>query len=177
MRRVVRQIQLVRMNMISKTKYINVRQKIEKLGLSQTNTITFLPKNLHEVDNTDELIYDSSVTTLRKIFKEEGLVVDNIEPSNLKIPELQQNAFQWIGPVIFISASYYSKNPDAINIALSLISSYLKDFFKGIPGSKKVKLSIVKEIRDGDKYFKVDYEGDVSGLSELKDIIRETKDE
>ena len=96
---------------------------------------------------------------------------------DLKIPELQQNAFEWVGPIIFISASYYSQNPDAVNIALGLISSYLKDFFKGIPGNKKVKLSIVKEETKGKKYQRIDYEGDVSGLSELGDIIKSTKNE
>jgi hypothetical protein len=165
------------MKNITTREFINVKERIDDLNLSHPSSLAFLPKNFEDAEDKQSLIYNSSVSTLRKIFNQERIDVSTIEDKDLKIPELQQNAFELVGPIIFISASYYSQNPDAVNIALGLISSYLKDFFKGIPGNKKVKLSIVKEETKGKKYQRIDYEGDVSGLSELGDIIKSTKNE
>jgi len=165
------------MKNITTREFVNVNERIDDLRLSHPSTLAFLPKNFEDAKDRQSLIYSSSVSTLRKIFNQEKIDVSSIENDDLKIPELQQNAFEWVGPVIFISASYYSQNPDAVNVALELISSYLKDFFKGIPGTRKVKLSIVKEEEKGKKYQKIDYEGDVSGLSELSEIIQSTRNE
>jgi len=165
------------MSKVNTSSFINVREKLKDLELSQPQKLAFLPKNINEVDDRENLIYDSSVTTIKKIFHEKGIDLDEIENDELEIPELQQNAFEWIGPIVFISASYYSQNPDAINVAVGLISDYLKDFFKGIPGSKKVKLSVVREIKEDEEYTKIDYEGDLSGLSELENIIKAASNE
>jgi len=60
---------------------------------------------------------------------------------------------------------------------LSVLSNYITDFFKGVPGQKTVKLDIVVE-RNGDMSCKkISYEGDVNGLILFVDVIRQISNE
>jgi len=54
-----------------------------------------------------------------------------------------------------------------VTIALNVISSYLTEWFKGIPkNNRKVKLSIVLETKKKE-YKKIEYEGPPDGLKQL----------
>jgi hypothetical protein len=72
-----------------------------------------------------------------------------------------------------VSASLLSQNPHVISVALGVVSNYLTDWFKGIPGSKKVRLDVVVEQTEGQTYKRIHYEGDPEGLNELARIVRE----
>ena len=73
-----------------------------------------------------------------------------------------------------ISALFLSQNPNAISVAIGVISNYLTDWFKGTVGDKRVRLDIVVEI-EGSKYKRVHYDGNVEGLRELPKILREVR--
>lgn len=63
---------------------------------------------------------------------------------------------------------YFSNvTPHLVTIALNVISSYLTEWFKGIPkNNRKVKLSIVLETKKKE-YKKIEYEGPPDGLKQL----------
>lgn len=94
------------MKNITTREFINVEERIDDLKLSRPSSLAFLPKNFEDAKDRESLVYNSSVSTLRKKFNQEKIDVSTIENNDLKIPELQQNAFEWVGPIIFISASY-----------------------------------------------------------------------
>jgi len=114
------------------------------------------------------LIHEDSAPTVRILWRQAGIVETRLEKESDRFSYIQENAVDWIGPTIFVSASFLSGNPNAIAVALGVVSNYLTELFKGVTGDKTVRLSIVKEQIDSEKseshYFQVDYEGDVSGL-------------
>jgi len=65
----------------------------------------------------------------------------------------------------------------AVSIALNVIGNYLTEFFRGIPGKKRVRLNIVVEKKRDRTCKKISYDGDVQGLNSLADIIKEISNE
>jgi hypothetical protein len=70
-----------------------------------------------------------------------------------------------------------TENQAAVSVALNVLSGYILDFLKGMPGTKTVKLDIVVEKSGNRSCKKISYEGDVIGLNTLPDIIRQVSDE
>ena len=78
----------------------------------------------------------------------------------------------WIAPTIFIAASLLSQDPNFASLAINIISNYLTDWFKGVPGRKNVKLDVVVERQARKTYVKISYDGDVEGMSEIPEIVK-----
>lgn len=77
----------------------------------------------------------------------------------------------WVAPVLVISASLWSQNPMAVNIALNMMANYACDLFKGLKGDPKVKLTILHAQENKKTSKKIHYEGPASGLASLTDIL------
>lgn len=105
----------------------------------------------------NELLHERTTPTIRTLWKQNGIAETKIEDGE-KILYIQENAFDWIAPTIFISTGLLSLNPHIISVALGVISNYPTDWFRGIPESKKVKIYIVVETMSG-VYKRVRYEG------------------
>jgi hypothetical protein len=152
------------------TEYCNVVEKSIQLGLNLPNKITILPRNYYDAKNKEDLLYDSSVETIRKLFRQHNIEESRLESKGEIIPCIQENDFSLVLPTIFVSSLIMSQNTHAISLAISIISNYATDFFKGIPGRNTVRLSIVVETMEGKSSKKVSYEGDCDGLKEIADI-------
>ena len=63
------------------------------------------------------------------------------------------------------------QNPEAVSLALGVISNYLAGWYGVIGGEQKVKLDIVVEQTEGGGYKRIEYEADVDGLKELPPIV------
>jgi hypothetical protein len=124
-------------------------------------------------ESKGELVHEGSVPTIRVLWRQAGIAETKIEEPGERLSCAQEKAFEWIGPIIFVSASLLSQNPHVISVALGVVSNYLTDWFKGIPGSKKVRLDVVVEQTEGQTYKRIHYEGDPEGLNELARIVRE----
>lgn len=158
--------------------YINVREKAKQLDCNIPDGISLLPRNFAIVESKDELVHEGTVDTIRKLWKQNNIQETWLEKSGEKYPCITEHAFEWIGPTIFVSASFLVQNPDAVGIALNLISIYLKDWFKGILNTeKKVKISIVVEKNKSKTYSEIRYEGSPEGLKELPSIIKRAHNE
>lgn len=144
-----------------------LKKKSESVG------IFFFPENFDETTDTSKFIYSETTSDLKKIFK-----INNQEISyiNNEKPLLRvRKSADWFGPAIFISFSTLVQNPELISISLNLISSYLYDFFKGSVSDKKVKLDIIVENKKKTEYSKIQYEGNIEGLKDLENIIKQLK--
>jgi hypothetical protein len=157
------------------TDYINVVERAKELGCNIPTEIAFLPRNFDTAACRNDLIHESSVADFRILWRQASLNETRIESEGERLPQAEEKFFEWASPIIFISTLYLSQNPQGVSIALNIISNYLTDFFKGIPGNKKVRLDIVVEQTKTKKYLRVHYEGDEQGLAEVGKAIKQAR--
>ncbi|QKK06961.1 MAG: hypothetical protein HND58_01485 [Planctomycetota bacterium] len=157
--------------------YVNVDTQLKAFGMNMPQGIAFLPRNLATADSPSALLHESSVSTLRILFRQSGIVEDRIESPEQTILVLQENAFELTLPALFIGISLLTENAAAVNVALSVIANYATDFFKGIGGERRVKFSIVVEDRYTGKYKRFRYSGDPAGLKEFGRIVEQASND
>jgi hypothetical protein len=163
---------------IQLSEYLDVRKRASELGCSPPNGVVLLPRNFDRAKSKQELVHESSMPTVRTILRQARIPETRLEEEGDHFPYAQQNAFEWIGPIIFVSASFLTQNPDVISVALGMISDYLTDFFKGIPGARKTaKFDIVIGPTKSESYKRIHYDGDVDGIREMEKVVRALQDE
>jgi hypothetical protein len=156
--------------------YSDVLERALALDCNAPTEIALLPRNFETAGSKEEFLHEDSVSTVRTLWRQAGIIETRLEKEGERFPYIQENAVDWIGPTIFVSASFLSGNPNAIAVALGVVSNYLTEMFKGVMGSTTVKFDVVKEQGDTENnqrsYLKFRYKGDVDGLRELPSIIR-----
>ena len=153
------------------TDYCDVPSRAEARGFESPNSLAFLPRRFDTASSIDELVHESSVQTMRILFREEGLQESRIEREGQRIPCIQENEFAIVLPTLFVGSMILSENPHLVSVALNVFSNYCTDFFKGIPGRKKVVLDVVVEDKKEKRSKKIHYEGEVEGLKEINEIV------
>ena len=154
-----------------------VSSRAESLGFAMPEGLTVLPENFDTAASHVDFLFRSEAATLRTLFRVNGLEVGRLLPNDVRPSYLTNKNFEWTAPTLFVAASLWSENASAISIALGLVTNYLTDYFKGIGGSHKVKLSFVVEKRGSKVCKKLSYEGDIKGLSNLAESIKALADE
>jgi hypothetical protein len=155
----------------------DVKKRAEELGCSIPNLITVLPRNFADAKSKEELVYEDETPTVRTLWRTNGVMETPIEKKGEKIPYAVEESFDWVGPMIFVASQFITQNPSLLDTAISIILTYLADWFKGLPSNqKKAKLQVIVETKSG-TYKKVGYEGPPEGLAELPKIIRSLHDE
>lgn len=163
--------------MIKVEDYPDVKKKAKDLDCNIPDSIAILPRNFESAKSKEELFHEDTTATIRVIWRQNDIVETPLEKEGEDIPFLVEEAFGWIGPLIFFASTFIVQNPYLIDVSLGVISNYLTDWFKGITDiEKKVKLDIVVETKSG-SYKKIQFEGPPEGLKELPEIIRSTHDE
>lgn len=157
--------------------YIQVSEKLNELGCDYPESIALLPMNFDSATSTENFRQLSEASTVKTLFRNNHISYNEIRKANEKTAYIQNNAFEWIAPILFVSASLLSQNPESISISLGVIANYLTDFFKGFSGEKKIKLDIVVEKTKSKYCKKISYEGDIEGVRELFDIVKEVGNE
>jgi hypothetical protein len=135
-----------------------------------------LPGNFDTAESKNELIYESSASDIRILFRKAEIIETRLEKQGDKYSYKQDKQFDWIGPTIFIAASILTQNPDIISITEGIISNYLTDLFKGSSYSKDIKLDFIIEKTRDKEITRFSYKGDVAGLDKLPENIREVLD-
>jgi len=153
--------------------YIDVKKRATELGCRVPDGWAVLPRNFSEATSFEELVHESNAATVRTLLRRSEYSESPIEPDGKRLPQVQENAFTWIGPIIFIAAAEISRNPEIVSVACGLISNYLTDFFKGKPGDHLVKLDIVVEQTRTKRTVKLHYEGPLDGLTQIPQAISE----
>lgn len=154
--------------------YLDVKEQAIRLRCNIPQEITLLPENFDTARSKEELVYASSCWQIRDAWQRAGLIETTLEQDGEQFPSVLEKAFgNLMGPVIFISAAYFSHNPDAVNVALNVASTYIADWLRRAPASSQASLDVVVEKAEG--YKRVHYEGDAEGLKEIPRVLREMK--
>lgn len=162
---------------IQLTDHPSVFEQANKFSLNAPSGIALLPRNYFDAGEFEELINESATQTVRALFRNLGIDEGQLDNPERRIPSIQENDFSLILPTLFVSALVASENEHLVALAISVITDYAKDFFKGIPGKREVKLSVVVE-KEGDKSSKkLTYCGPPDGLDRIPPIIKSMHDE
>jgi hypothetical protein len=155
--------------------YVNVEERLSELGCTAGNGLMMLPTNFDSAGTVEEFLQHSEAATVKSLLRSAGVMLTEIVGNDGRPRYIQNNSADWVGPIIFISSAFWSQNSQAISIALSVISNYLTDFFKGNK-TGTAKLDIVIEKMPTRTYKRVIYEGDVAGLSAIENVLRDVAD-
>ncbi|MFZ4216420.1 hypothetical protein ACEV6Q_00960 [Enterobacter ludwigii] len=82
----------------------------------------------------------------------------------------EQRSIDWLGPTLFFTGKLLLENPDLLNILFECISNYVKD---KTPSREKttVKMKVVCKKDETSKCLEIDYEGDITGIIDIKETI------
>jgi hypothetical protein len=151
--------------------YLDVQMRLSELGLPSATGLTLLPTNLSSAPTAGDLLQASEAATVRSLFRSAGLGFAELPDRAHGIRYVQNNAADWVGPIIFVAGSLWSQNPLAVSVALNVISNYLTDFFKGAK-TRTAKLDFIVEKTKDSTYKHLTYEGDIEGIAALEKVIR-----
>lgn len=157
------------------TDYVCVAERAIALGCQVPTGMTLLPDNFETATARVDLLFRSEAATIKTLFRNNQFPLTDLLPTGERAPSIHNKNFEW-APALFISAAMLSENPDAVSVALGIISNYATDFFKGM-GHKNVRLVIVVEKKKNHTCKKISYEGDIAGLSSLPEVIQKISDE
>jgi len=127
--------------------------------------LIILPENYLEKVNHR---YHSSSLSFYKYAKEQLDIDFFDEPEAL----LEQRSGEWFGPVILITSMAYSSNPEIIAITCGVIANYVTDFFRGKKPTE-IKVKVICKETSSTKYTEIEYNGNVEGLGEIKEVLTE----
>lgn len=161
----------------STSEYIDVHERIKELGCMQPTGLALLPANFELASSIAEFRQVSEAATVRTLLRTSSIPLEEIVSGENKPPYIQNNAFEWVAPTLFVAGSIWSQNPSYVNVALSVIGNYVTDFFKGMGSENEVKMEIVVERTKSKTYKKISYKGPPEGLQELPSIIKAASDE
>jgi len=151
--------------------YNELNDLLKNLNLAGTEQFCFLPENINHIKDEGEFIYPDTTTELRKLLEKENTEIKYLME---KKPLLRtRKSADWFGPTILFGSTLILQNPHLIDITISIISSYLYDFFKGTAGGETVKFDLVIGQKNKKGYKKISYNGSIKGVEELKEIIKQ----
>lgn len=153
--------------------YDNFKSLMEKFGYSIPSDFAFIPLNFEVASSKDDLVYSSEVKSVRKLLTQNKVGIDKIENENDHQFFLHQHNATWLAPTIFVGVSLLSENPNAISIALNVLSNYLTDFFKRDAQNSNFKMDIIVEVEKDKSFKKITIEGEPKDFKELAKLIKE----
>lgn len=151
--------------------YISVSEKATALGFQPLIGLTLLPQNFDCANKPSDFLYASEAATLKKLFRMNSIECNDLSAGQPDSRIIVQKSIDWVAPLMFLSISMVSENSNAVSLALSVIGNYLTDFFKGVSGTRKVKLSFVIDKSVDRNYKRVDFEGSIKDLKEIETTI------
>ncbi len=157
--------------------YPSVSDRAKALGLSAPTGLAILPENLTDATTATELRFADGTATVRTLFRNDGIDHELLIATGERPQHLVLKDADWYGPTLFIAAALATENPQLVSIALSLIANYLTDFFKGRGGRSTAKLQVVVEKGPDGTCKMLSYEGDISGIADLKKAVQAMLDE
>jgi len=160
---------------ISIDEYVDVAERATALGCLLPATIAIMPENFDTATTRDEFVVRAEGATLQTLFRNFDYPITSFRPAGERSVAIHNKSADWEA-TLFVAASLISNNPDLPSMMLELIKRYLQEFFKSEP-TKRVKISVVSEktSKSATKktYKKLTYEGDIEGLTTLKDAIND----
>lgn len=156
---------------VTMSDYPNVKQRASELRCNVPSGVTVLPKNFETARSKAELVQENTAPTVRALLRKAGINETRLERDQERFPYSLHESFDWVAPVIFVTASWLSANPDLLPNALSLIGDYLVDRFKGNTDLENVRLTVVAEKTPDRDFKKLEYVGPPDRIKELMPAI------
>ena len=157
--------------------YIQVDERAADLGCVVPRGVVLLPANFNSATTRADFLQPSEAATVRALFRNNNIPIEDLLPEPERPRYIQNNSYEWVGPTLFISATLASENQLLVELGLHVLASYISDFFRGMTGAKTAKFAIVVERRADRTCKKINYEGDVSGISAVSDLIKQISNE
>lgn len=158
--------------MLKISDYLDVKKRAQEIGCNVPETLAILPRNFENARTKEDLVYESSTLTVRKLWEQNKITETPLEKHGERFLLLAEHGLEWIGPTIFVTAMLLSQNPSLVTIALNVISNYLTDWFRGVVKERqKVRINFIVETKNGD-CKKLEYEGELEGLKSLPQVIK-----
>ena len=134
----------------------------------QEDTIVLLP---HVVQEDGKPVFSQSTKSVLKRFGKEAVKARLGTDRNDDVSFRDERGLEWLGPVIWIGTALWSSNPEAVSVAMNVISAYVYDVFKGREHETVAKLTVFVENKKKGSATRITYRGPVSGLAELKSAV------
>lgn len=156
--------------------FANVGARARELGCQQPVGLSLLPRNFAEAESRDQLTHDATGLSIRAALRAAAVTESRLEPEGERWPAAQEDAFEWVGPTLFVAFSWISQSPEALSVALGVVSNYVTELFRGTPSAKQnANLKLVVERADGTG-VEITYEGPPAGIEDLADLAHEVVD-
>jgi hypothetical protein len=150
---------------VTESLYVPVRYRAAELGCTMPAGIAILPDNFCEAKSRLELLVRGESVTLRNVFESASAPLESFFPLGEHVTFGHDNGLAWEAS-LFVSADLIADDPGAVAKAMTLISAYLADFFKGHP-ERRIRLVVVVEQKHQADCRRLTYEGDAFGVSAL----------
>lgn len=125
--------------------------------------VVILPHNYQSDENYE---YHSTTISFYKYARSKLGIKYFTEPELL----IEQRSGDWFGPLLLISTSALSQNPELISITCGVIANYVTDFFKS-KDKPNIRLKIICKETKTSKLTEISYEGGLDGLDKLEASI------
>jgi hypothetical protein len=99
------------------TDFIRVADRASELGCAVPTGIAILPQNFATVAASQDFLFSPEATTIRKLLMSGNIQLDTILPSDSRPAYLHNKHFEWVAPLLFISATLLTENPHAVSVA------------------------------------------------------------
>ena len=157
--------------------YVNVRERLEKLGCLELPGIVLLPANFDSADTIADIRQYAEAATVKTLFRSAGIPYSDVFSAERRAPYIHNNSLEWVAPTLFISAGLVIENQNLVSMALNVISEYVMKLFRGVSGEKRVSLDVIIEKTNGKTCKRISYNGPVEGLESMGDIVRTVANE
>ena len=138
---------------------------------STNEKLLFIPFDTNsDFNGVSKVSYTASTLPIYKLLKKEKIDADFAFSNLDDCVYVDNHSIDWFGPTIFIPLMVISQNPNVVSLCLNIISNYVYDLFKGKNKDPSINCSFIYE--DKKKKKKIEYEGPVSGLKEIKKIMK-----
>lgn len=153
---------------------LDIQNRLDGLGLTLPDNLTFFPDNLDTASIKEDFIFTDTMHDVRKIF---------LQDNNISIPTLGQDtelcrsrkSADIYLPAIFFGLSQITENSTIVSVSLNVLSNYVYDLCKGTSGKKTAHVDLYVETKEKGKVKKLSYKGSVEGLKELDKVIKAMK--
>lgn len=100
---------------IDVSKSTSVRERLSEIGCDYRGSgLLLLPVNFQTAKTYDELKEASEAVTIRKLLRAAQVPLDELGDVKQRLPAIKNKHFQFAGPILFVSYSLYSQNPDLV---------------------------------------------------------------
>lgn len=150
--------------------YPSVAERADALGVRRPTGLTMLPRNFATANAGDDLLAEATDSAVRTLWRQADLEEERLDSPEAPFPRLSEHHADWIGPTIFVSSALLSESSALVAVALGVITNYVTDLFKGVPGRHTASLKVVVERKNGD-CVSVAYKGPATKIGEIMDAV------